>query len=236
MDPIIQQVLDELPEAWVDGADEGFVVCDSFGEICYLTATAQRLLSGLCPLQSATGLSRPAPGCVLGPRLQQLIRRLLQQGGSAGSEHRAGQAKVERTLFGPRCQVRCHASLLEARADEPAMIALTLRALVPLADRLGQRIGQLGLPRRQAEVCLLLACGRSYCQIAAELGVSENTAITHGRAVYRRLDVRNRAGLLSRLMAQPGAESDRSATPAATMFRPGRYRAKGAEGSAPLPI
>jgi DNA-binding CsgD family transcriptional regulator len=57
------------------------------------------------------------------------------------------------------------------------------------------------LSPREADFCLLLAAGHSRPEIAERLGVSEHTAITHGRSVYAKLGVHNRVELLDRLRA-----------------------------------
>ncbi len=45
-------------------------------------------------------------------------------------------------------------------------------------------------------IALLLADGLSHAQIAQQLAISHHTAIAHGRRIYEKLDVHNRAGLV----------------------------------------
>jgi DNA-binding CsgD family transcriptional regulator len=56
------------------------------------------------------------------------------------------------------------------------------------------------MSRRQAEVALLLAEGRSNKEIAERLGISESTARRHTEAVFGALGVRSRAQVAARLM------------------------------------
>ncbi len=57
------------------------------------------------------------------------------------------------------------------------------------------------LNSREAEVCLHMANGASNEAIADRLGISKHTAITHGRWIYTKLDVHNRAELVSKLLS-----------------------------------
>jgi len=49
--------------------------------------------------------------------------------------------------------------------------------------------GPVRLTRREAEVLRLIALGRSYAQVADQLGMSVNTVGTHIKNAYRKLDV-----------------------------------------------
>jgi DNA-binding NarL/FixJ family response regulator len=55
------------------------------------------------------------------------------------------------------------------------------------------RQAQLGLSPRHCEILTLIAQGRRNEEIAGELGISPNTIKFHLRAIYSRLEVRNRA-------------------------------------------
>ncbi len=48
------------------------------------------------------------------------------------------------------------------------------------------------LTGRQSEVFNLLCKGHSNCEIASQLGITENTVEAHLRAIYNRLGVRSR--------------------------------------------
>jgi DNA-binding NarL/FixJ family response regulator len=65
-----------------------------------------------------------------------------------------------------------------------------------------RRAHALDLTSRQAEVCVLLAEGLSTGEIAERLAISQNTANEHGRLVYSRLGVHNRAELTAKLLTR----------------------------------
>ena len=54
------------------------------------------------------------------------------------------------------------------------------------------------LTRRESEVLRLLARGRSYGEIAVQLGVSVNTVATHIKKMYLKLDVHTAAAAVMR--------------------------------------
>jgi two-component system response regulator DesR len=60
----------------------------------------------------------------------------------------------------------------------------------------GSRTLPLGLSGRQLEILQLLADGRTNDEIAVRLYLSRNTVKQHASAIYRKLDVRNRAGAI----------------------------------------
>jgi len=79
------------------------------------------------------------------------------------------------------------------------------------------------LTPREGEVLRALARGRTYVQVADELGVSLNTVASHVKNLYRKLGVRSaRAavwrGFELRLLARPRAQDARAAASAATAF------------------
>jgi DNA-binding CsgD family transcriptional regulator len=60
-----------------------------------------------------------------------------------------------------------------------------------------------GLPPRQHALAYWMARGSPEPQIAARLGVSLPTVVHHRRALYERLGVQDRQGLLARAWASP---------------------------------
>ena len=57
------------------------------------------------------------------------------------------------------------------------------RAVVQVLEKM------VRLSRREAEVLRLIARGRTYAQVARELGMSLHTVGTHVKNAYRKLDV-----------------------------------------------
>jgi DNA-binding CsgD family transcriptional regulator len=63
----------------------------------------------------------------------------------------------------------------------------------------GDRMAEYGFTPRQREVIDLVLSGRSAARIAVELGVSENTVVTHIRHIYRITGVNSRQDLIDAL-------------------------------------
>ena len=70
----------------------------------------------------------------------------------------------------------------EGTADLPTIVA----------ERLNERLQRQTLTNREREVLLLLVKGRSNKEIAAALGISEETAKSHLKALFTKLGVRDR--------------------------------------------
>jgi DNA-binding CsgD family transcriptional regulator len=76
----------------------------------------------------------------------------------------------------------------------------------------GLRGGLTALTQREREVVRLLAAGCTYCDIAARLGISPNTVVSHIKNSYRKLQVHNGASAVMRAM-QLGLLEPLSITP-----------------------
>lgn len=73
-------------------------------------------------------------------------------------------------------------SVHEGTADLPSVIA----------ERLNQRLQRQALTNREREVLVLLVKGRSNKEIAATLGISDETAKSHLKTLFAKLGVRDR--------------------------------------------
>jgi DNA-binding CsgD family transcriptional regulator len=71
-----------------------------------------------------------------------------------------------------------------------------------------------GLSKREREMARLLVAGYSGVNIAAIVGLSENTVRTYFRRLYAKLDVSNRADLVRKLVSP---ESDDPISPSTTI-------------------
>lgn len=71
-----------------------------------------------------------------------------------------------------------------------------MQAITERCVNIGQRYGLSG---RERDVLSELVRGRTIATIAGELGVSENTAKAHTKAIYRKLNVHTREELLTRV-------------------------------------
>lgn len=181
---------DAGPVEWLPPEDDsrrGNLVTDAEGRLLFASGNARRLL-GLAT--TPTLRAKPAP-----PRdlLGELARRLrlCRQG--------APSPPPGLRLDGAYGRFELRAEQIEADAGESAAISVRIDWLEPLPLRLSRRIQALQLPSRQAEVGLALALGESLPDMARRLNLSENTVNSHAKAVYQRLEVNSRTGLLRRL-------------------------------------
>jgi DNA-binding CsgD family transcriptional regulator len=170
-------------------ADTAMLMADLDGRVRWRSAGAQRLLS----------LAR---GSMLEPaQLPEGILRTVHA--LVGVARGDPDAKVPTWRH-------CNAwGAFEARAyllapQEPAesMVGIEIERRVPASLRLFERVRDSGMPLRQADVCLLLALGRTQEEVGVELGVSRNTVVYHRRQIYNRFDVDSREGLREHLLLQ----------------------------------
>ncbi|MCP1673679.1 DNA-binding CsgD family transcriptional regulator [Natronocella acetinitrilica] len=186
----------EVREDWVDSDDEGLVICDERGAIRYMSDQARLLLvlaqrERFRPRQSRLDVTG---------RLDRTLQRLTHALIGVRDHHPNARppSMLRENAWG---RFRFTAGWLNATRDDSGLVGITVRRQEPVPLKLMRKVETLALPRRQAQVCLWMACGHSYASIADRLGVSESTVISHGRAVYNRLDAHNRSELISRLLA-----------------------------------
>jgi len=83
------------------------------------------------------------------------------------------------------------------RADQ---VGLLIRREEPRSLSLVRATGMAALSPQQREVALLIVAGRSNREIADELGLSFNTASSHVKQVYARLEVNERSAVAHKLL------------------------------------
>ena len=91
-------------------------------------------------------------------------------------------------------QVRAY--VLHADASNEISYGVTLEKKTPLEVLLLGRLKAMPLSNRQREVCYLLARGVETVEIEKMLNIATTTLKEHSRAIYRKLGVQNRKGLL----------------------------------------
>lgn len=181
---------------WIDSDDEGLIVCDHSSVIHHVSSRARLLLALATREQFKPRLSRLSMDRLLPAPLTALTRAL-----NGIRDQRPGSRPPSIVLENAWGRFRFNATWLSSPDDGDSLIGITVRRQEPLPLKLMRHVEQLRIPRRQAQVCLLMACGHSYTRIAEHLGISENTVISHGRAVYNRVDAHNRSELIGRLLA-----------------------------------
>jgi DNA-binding CsgD family transcriptional regulator len=186
------------PDDWVDpsAAEEGLIVADARGTIRWLSDNARRMLV----MASCERLSREVRHLDALQHLNRPLLRLVQcvENLRRDLPSTSPPSWVQDNAWG---RFRFHAHPLNPTTDGETLVGISVRHQRPLPVKLMQQIERLRLPPRRAQVCLLMASGQSYGHIAGRLGVAESTVISHARAVYNRVDARNRGELINKLLA-----------------------------------
>lgn len=82
---------------------------------------------------------------------------------------------------------------------EKSLIAVTVIRQVPLALKLATVLRRFPLSGREYSVCLHIALGRSFKEIAHILRLSQSTVVAHSQAIYEKLGITGRSELLTSL-------------------------------------
>ncbi|TGN41488.1 helix-turn-helix transcriptional regulator [Marinobacter confluentis] len=179
---------------WIDSDDQGLIVTDLRGNIVSASAGGQRLLTMAssdrpwAPVKRGVPPNPPDLLRLLGQRLANVRRGTPDSFAPSGAIQNAWGRFVFR------------ADWLYPHNDAGETIAISIRRQEPMPLKLIRHIKHLPLSSKQAEVCLLMATGQSYNQIAEQQSMKRSTAISHAREIYARLDVHNREQLVAKLL------------------------------------
>lgn len=92
---------------------------------------------------------------------------------------------------------------LKGGTPDEELVGVTVERRIPRRLFLWSRAEALGLPPKQAAVCVYIALGLSRAAIAQELKISLDAVRWHVRELYARLDVHNSVELISRVAGSP---------------------------------
>ncbi|MDB5525632.1 MAG: helix-turn-helix transcriptional regulator [Rhizobium sp.] len=179
----------------VPASEQAMVICDRSGAVVHLSGEARQFLSYIFAPAFAVGdldrtFAEEAKAWLL-PLVQYTLKP---------SQRRANQppALYRRNQWGG---FSARAYRLDAtEASQANLVGINLTRHIPLALRLMRLASVRELPRREKEVCLKLAEGRTVPEIAAALSMSNNTTVGHVSSLYQRFDVNSREKLMVSLL------------------------------------
>ena len=177
-----------------DSGRNGLIVADRAGKVISFSPEGGQLLF-LAMHESVAPGAALGPSVVLPPQVVKLCRDLSRI--FADDPTASAPTYHHRNAWGG-FQFRAH--WLDRSDPDSGLIGITVNHKEPLTVKLIRHIGEVPLNGREAEVCLHMASGASNEAIADRLGISKHTAIAHGRWIYNKLDVHNRAELVSKLL------------------------------------
>jgi len=177
-----------------DLSDKGVLVLNDSLEPAFYNQEARELLS----LFFVNEKRRGASGLILPEEIQLLYNEFREQG-------RQGESRetVSRTFTLPNRKngqrLRVLVRLID-RGERSSPLLITL-GLEETASNPFHRLKGKGITRRELEVAALICQGLKNTEIAEELYISLYTVYSHVKSIYRKVGVRNRAGLISRLLS-----------------------------------
>lgn len=180
----------------VDTGESGLLIADRNGRLLAVSPQGQQLLY-LATHDGARPGTRRVACDSLPTAVAVLCKRL--DGVFAADAGAAAPVATHRNGWG-RFTFRAH--WLEGRDSPSGQIGITITREEPLVLRLLRYSRDLPLSQRQRQIAVLLAAGMSHEQIATRLGVSRNTAVSHARWIYNRLEVHDAMSLRERMLGQ----------------------------------
>lgn len=161
-------------------------IADALGHPALLADPVHRLLHETPALRE---MLRAEPEA---ERLRSMLFASIGSGDSPGS--------VQEVRTGSGLYLLRASSLPCAGEGEPMLVVVTVERREPEARSQAELRRRYALTGREATVALLLARGLSNVEIARALVISPHTARRHTERVLRRLDVRSRSEVASRVL------------------------------------
>ena len=177
-----------------DSEQEAMLVTDRSGTIRHGSETARRLLllattSEINPASLKSAVNQRAAAA-----LQALVERL---DAVARGDDSVPPVLTLETKWG-RHVLRAY-WLDDDCTSSDALIGVRIQRQEPMIVRFVHAMGRLPLSQQQRAIAVLLAQGKSYQEMAAGLGISENTVAYHVKQLFAKLDVHDREAALKRI-------------------------------------
>lgn len=203
LEPCLSRLLQpgEIDVEGSEAEDSGLLIVTPQGRLLWLSPEAERLLPLAFGWRWRRAAAEPLPHA-----LQLLLQRMqwVRQG-----QVDAPLPEMEWHNAGGWFSLRATQMTAADPGDASPAVALHITQRVARGARLLAALQSLTLPPRQHALAYWMAQGRTESQIAVRLGLSTATVVHHRRALYERLGVQDRSGLLARLPAARPNQSKR---------------------------
>ena len=176
----------------------GLLIASPAGRLLWTSPEAERLLPLAFGWRWRGPRTRPGQAGPLPLALQLLLQRW-----QWAWQGRAGAPLPQMEWRNAGGAFSLRATRMTAMAGQGDAVALHITQRVSRSTRLVEALQDWGLSPRQHALAYWMARGCSEPQIAARLGLSLPTVVHHRRALYERLGVHNRQGLLARAFVTP---------------------------------
>ena len=179
--------------------DHGVIIANSSGKVIHINEHANKLLymlknpQNLVPRWYKSGKIDLFTELI--PELCYRLRLVFQ------SIENTPTPAIEVTNEFGRFELR--STPLNALSEEfPQLVNITITRKVPLSLAITDRLDNINLTPKQREIALGLCLGASTTKLASQLNITQGTVKSHTKDLYERLDVNDRTGLLSKVIAQ----------------------------------
>ena len=182
----------EIPPTTVEGESAMLLLSDG-GELLHATTGSARLLAMAAQRLNWLRAADEHPDRLLPDPVRRLADRLVTA--DTGTH---GPPPLWETANGwGRFTFRAYP--LDPVSDDRRVIAVSVTRNVSAPFLVATAVTLAPLSPRQKELCVLLAHGGSYADIAARMNISRHTVVEYAQAVFDRLGVRGRQALMEKL-------------------------------------
>ena len=182
----------KTPDSFVESGDAGLMVFDPAGELKYQSLRAKEL----CPYLLAENQTDGWHYGLTTPEMQNGQHALFDRVKHVLTDGKLPVDPLAWTVANKWGEFQLRAYELQDSHEEPCSYGVIVKKKVPIEVWLLHRVQAMPLSTKQSEVCFLLARGVETAEIAALLGITQTTLKDHTQAIYRKLGIRKREGLL----------------------------------------
>lgn len=182
--------------SWVESGDQVMVILNEEGNVGHISARGAQFIQYALDRRWAPGRHwTPLDPDSLGETLMTYLR----PGRGAPIESPA-DADDDRRWSNRWGRFGLRSNRLESLGrDGKPSFAVTVTRHVPLQLKLAKTLRRFPLSGKEASVCLKIALGCSFKQIAHEMRLSLSTVVAHSQAIYNKLGIAGRNELLTSL-------------------------------------
>ncbi|WP_045223315.1 helix-turn-helix transcriptional regulator [Methyloterricola oryzae] len=182
--------------SWVESGDQVMVILNEEGNVGHISARGAQFIQYALDRRWAPGRHwTPLDPDSLGETLMTYLR----PGRGAPIESPA-DADDDRRWSNRWGRFGLRSNRLESLGrDGKPSFAVTVTRHVPLQLKLAKTLRRFPLSSKESAVCLKIALGRSFKEIAHEMRLSMSTVVAHSQAIYNKLGIAGRNELLTSL-------------------------------------
>ena len=177
--------------------EKGVLIVDTLGKVQNYTNKAERIMMLSQGEQNFNTYSQYTFS-TLPPKLMALMKRLHSIN---SNDDALPSTEIIKNQWG---KFKFSMYPLKANSGDGSncLYMLQIEHFKPLHIMLFDRVSQYELTNRQSQICMNIGLGKSYSNIAVNLGIMESTVISHKKEIFRKLGVFDRHELSEKVLSK----------------------------------